>query len=526
MKRGIIFYLLVVGVFFLVACGGCGGGDDDGDDDNGGITGTPSLLVDKLGIALVPDGVELITVTARNGSGTPEGCIVACKDDSVATVVQNGSVFSVTGQDYGETSVTVTSDSGETIEIPIQVYKLDELDVGGGLILSFTSEFNWRWDDSGSGADNDGAYWHPVPPDGFHALGSLGICHYGNPSGSSYMFVVKATDDTQPLPALASPTDYELVWGDQGTGSTDDGSFWKPIPPPGYVALGLVAQSGYDKPSLDDVVCVREDLTIEGAPGKYLWSYVKLMFPDIEYFSAWQITVPDVGVHDNAYLAPGTFVAALSSTAPPVHDVMHVLKVDFPVLVAGPSQDIVPRTTSFSEPGETPPVMARTVLVPFTCVDDDLFVTLDTQLAASPFYRMERQVYFEPVNHWYNQTSLMQDNSWDYTCGITEAQSDKFWEETGISITFEAGVDVGVFSSSVSATVSRSFGHETSTSVSEFEETQVHVAANTPAGSATTVWQKYNRYIVKRHDGPKLETVGASCVYGVNSFVTTEYAGE
>ncbi|KAL6882932.1 hypothetical protein HDV57DRAFT_465618 [Trichoderma longibrachiatum] len=59
---------------------------------------------------------------------------------------------------------------------------------------------------------------------------------------------------------------YERIWKDEGSGADRDGSFWRPVAPAGYVALGDVASgAGWDAaPSVDDVWCVRGDLVTRG----------------------------------------------------------------------------------------------------------------------------------------------------------------------------------------------------------------------------------------------------------------------
>jgi hypothetical protein len=522
MRRFVTLGFAILCCFIMVfGCdnGGSGGSGSDGSD----IVSHSTLRVDKLSVSVVPGSAELVTVTATDENGDPVGCSIVCSDENVATIAHNDSVFTITGQNFGLTTVTVTSDSGEEIQIPVQVYKFDELDVDE-LILSFTTSFSWRWDDSGSGASNDGAYWHPTPPEGFHALGSLGINNYGNPNGNSYMFVVKAKNDTGPLPPLESPTDYLQVWNDSGTGSTDDGSIWKPIPPAGYVAMGLVAQSGYSEPSLDDVVCVREDLTTPGNVGAYIWDLMK-GFP-IVYFRSWQITAPDASAHENAYLAPGTFVAIVNetgSTTPPVDDdVMHVLKVKLPMLVEGPTQDFIPKLDDYDKPAdETVPRMAKAMLVPFTIVNDTGYSS-EEKLTDSPFYRLERYVYYKLLYHNYNQTSVQQENQVSIISGVTTTESESFWNETSISITAEAGVSFIGISGSISTTVSTSFGYENMTSIAELEQSEVTSTVYTAPGKAAALWQQYNRYILKRHNGINLETVSA-WEFGLDSYTVSDY---
>lgn len=136
---------------------------------------------------------------------------------------------------------------------------------GPALELAYTTEFILEWWDVGSGGDYDGAYYQPTAPVGFHALGHYGQGHYGAPVGG--MFVARELEPG----ALAQPVDYSMVWGDYGSGADWDGSFWTPVAPPGYVCLGLVAQYGYAKPALDEIRCVREDLTRPGSIGPMIW---------------------------------------------------------------------------------------------------------------------------------------------------------------------------------------------------------------------------------------------------------------
>jgi vacuolar protein sorting-associated protein 13A/C len=57
-------------------------------------------------------------------------------------------------------------------------------------------------------------------------------------------------------PALAPPLSFELVWRDSGSGARSPVTIWMPIPPPGFVALGCVAVAGDDQPVRGEVRCV------------------------------------------------------------------------------------------------------------------------------------------------------------------------------------------------------------------------------------------------------------------------------
>jgi len=103
-------------------------------------------------------------------------------------------------------------------------------------------------------------FYRPIAPAGFHALGHYGRQGSGAPCG--WMFVARELEPG----ALVEPLDYELI-GQHSSGC----SFWRPIPPQGYVALGFVAQMGPEKPDTDEIRCLREDLATPGKTGERIW---------------------------------------------------------------------------------------------------------------------------------------------------------------------------------------------------------------------------------------------------------------
>ena len=67
---------------------------------------------------------------------------------------------------------------------------------------------------------------------------------------------------------IMPPTGYELIWNTKHTRGNQDGSFWRPQAPYGYVALGDVVCNGHDPPSTQftaKYACIRDDLLSEGA---------------------------------------------------------------------------------------------------------------------------------------------------------------------------------------------------------------------------------------------------------------------
>lgn len=142
----------------------------------------------------------------------------------------------------------------------------------GPPVITFgtTSDYTALYNDKGSGADTDGGFWRPSPPDGWFFFGDYLQGNYGAPSMPS--ITVKVTNDDTDNPVLKSPTSYAQIWLDKGSGADMDGSIWMPVPPPGYVALGAVSNTGYSAPAPNKLVCMRFDLVQAGTLGQLIWS--------------------------------------------------------------------------------------------------------------------------------------------------------------------------------------------------------------------------------------------------------------
>ncbi|KAF8674367.1 hypothetical protein HU200_048197 [Digitaria exilis] len=128
-------------------------------------------------------------------------------------------------------------------------------------------------------------FYRPVGvPEGFSLLG-----HYCQPNCRplhGHLLVARActpptiASPQPPPPPLCAPRDYTLVWefragglggsGNRGNAGNcyglKDAYFWVPVPPEGYKALGCLVTTEPQKPPLDEVACVRADLTDECEP--------------------------------------------------------------------------------------------------------------------------------------------------------------------------------------------------------------------------------------------------------------------
>ncbi len=197
------------------------------------------------------------------------------------------------------------------------------------LVIGFTTNFECRWHDAGSGGKYNGAFWHPViPPDmaDFHPIGTLGWSGYGDINGLTVIAVVKDANGAAG-DALRAPEKFELVWKDEGSGATYNGSMWRPIPPEGYVALGLVCNKNWGPPPLDDVRCVRKDLVKPATPGDGIWNDEETG-SDTD-FSAWGIRANGAGAGE-IYFSPGTFIGWTSHFQPATDPNAYALQLPIP----------------------------------------------------------------------------------------------------------------------------------------------------------------------------------------------------
>ncbi|KAJ6805940.1 vacuolar protein sorting-associated protein 62-like [Iris pallida] len=136
----------------------------------------------------------------------------------------------------------------------------------GELEIAEVTKFQSIWScHQGKDKSKGATFYKPVGiPDGFFCLG-----HYGQPVDQplrGFLLVAREVSASNPagLPALHKPLDYTLVWSSYVWKEDSHGGygyFWLPCPPEGYKAVGYLVTKGPDKPSLEEVRCVRADLT-------------------------------------------------------------------------------------------------------------------------------------------------------------------------------------------------------------------------------------------------------------------------
>jgi hypothetical protein len=385
------------------------------------------------------------------------------------------------------------------------------------LAIGFTTSFRLMWNDQGSGGIHDGAFWRPIASEdmaGFYPLGDLGIKGYSDVNGKSAIAMVKDAKGSSGT-ALRPPTKFEQIWNDKGSGAKRDGSMWRPIPPDGYVALGLICNSGYSAPSLDVVRCVREDLVVPAIPGDLIWDDTRTGVR--KDFGSWQINAPDAPEAGKVNLSAGTFIGAASHTKPGIDPNAYALCLK--ILQDIPSSPLpAPILKGFSRPSpfERDTVSCLSTL-PWFAVKDPILPPV-SQLMKSPQYRLERVDRYKCIDFGYNQTSVDQKLTWSYGEGVHGGKSKEFSETTTIELGAEWKIKE-VFS--VSAKLSQSFTYTETTTQGWERMTENQVEIVVPPGKAVAAYLIQSTYRLFRADGTQLS---AAVDYDVGkSFVWSEY---
>ncbi|HEX2211284.1 MAG TPA: Vps62-related protein [Longimicrobium sp.] len=396
----------------------------------------------------------------------------------------------------------------------------------GELELAFTTGMKFRWSSEKSDAKYKGAFYHPVPPSGFYALGSVGVDYFGD-DGNIAALCVKGTVGAAGSGApLARPTGYERIWRNKGMNSKYGGACWRPLAPSGYVALGHVFGSDQDNaPSTSDIVCVRKDLVHTAYAGEFIYNTKN---SDADHkFSAWRVATPVYDGGATGLIASLGFVGNASHDAPASDAALWVLNLPFPVQTFDSPE--MPELTGYTDPGTyTEPVVDRIVTVPFTSVADTEDVdstgekvSVGWQVEHTPFYTVRREANYHRIIHFYNRNDTQQTSpSTTTTVGVSEDSSKTYSVETGIEVGFEAGVDVGV-EAQVSAKLSVVLGFSQTVSVGEFKESSVTFSIDAAPHTSGVLYAA--SYTLRLHRDDGTEVGGGLALDVPDSYLALQY---
>jgi hypothetical protein len=99
--------------------------------------------------------------------------------------------------------------------------------------------------------------WEPINTSQYRSVGHLAVKSLDKPISESILL----------KGAVETPIDFKLIWkGDNGT------TIWKPVPPDGYLALGVVFNNSTLKPIRSKYVCVAIEYADQVDLGSMVWN--------------------------------------------------------------------------------------------------------------------------------------------------------------------------------------------------------------------------------------------------------------
>lgn len=365
------------------------------------------------------------------------------------------------------------------------------------LLISFTSEFLPLWSDKGSGAHKAIGLWRPSTASDalspFFSLGDIAVDHYRNVNQSKVAAVVSDANKVDGT-ALRPPVDYQLVWHDEGTGALSNTSIWRPIPPQGYVAMGMVCGVNYDKPSRHAVRCVREDLVVASTSGELIWN--DKGSGSASDLSAWSI-IPPAATAGEIYLAPGTFVAnnSYARPGPAPYSLRLALTAQLNEL---PPTPVLTGTESPTLEETTPTV--QVCELPWFCVKDPELTVIE-QFQSSPVYRLERTDRYLLAGFGHNTEATSQPFMWTATKGELGGNAKALAFNTNVDLSQEWPAYARAFEPAFSAHLDREFTHAQRSAKGWSQPSSLEIITYIAPNKAVAAYLLHSEYCLLRQDG-------------------------
>jgi vacuolar protein sorting-associated protein 13A/C len=172
-------------------------------------------------------------------------------------------------------------------------------------------DFRRVWSDGGAFSGGEGVTaWRPVAPPGYAALGDALVRGFDPPPSALVVLDTgggggEGLGQPRGMPLVKAPRAYELAWSDGNPRAELRACMWRPVPHPGYLAMGCVVTIG-EAPPRRGIKCLRADAAAPApAPRAPLWA-VKRADKSLPPLAVWTV--------DERL---GTFVVEASERASP-----------------------------------------------------------------------------------------------------------------------------------------------------------------------------------------------------------------
>ncbi|KAF1843859.1 uncharacterized protein K460DRAFT_387813 [Cucurbitaria berberidis CBS 394.84] len=344
----------------------------------------------------------------------------------------------------------------------------------GNLRVTLTKDFDWVYNDKGSGAKLNGSFIHAKSQGDLRPLGTYAYAGFDDQSNKRATLLVGNVPNGSGTPAVASPTSYTMMWDARSSESNNDGSIWKANAPSGYVALGDICVNNYASPSTNAMWCVRSDLALQSEfSPDCIWSdsYSK----DKTDVSIWPILSPPANTEGSDHIPAinDLFIASTTYNQPdysrakflvlPYPNDFKRFTADLPTF----TKDTIPHEGDIF--AETPQCA---VVLPFTA----FFPATDTpslERIQHPFVTLQRRTawYVEDVAR--NAADEPMTQATTITKGVSETQSQEMTNSAGVEISASKGIRL--IKGEIEASLNYQFTATESSSTTEYSEvTKTH----------------------------------------------------
>lgn len=370
------------------------------------------------------------------------------------------------------------------------------------------ADFNVIWSSERGDTAIDFYRYSGSRTDGFLPLGDYAITDRV-PFGKQPIMLL-APDANNPG-ALAHPVDFEWILDDAGSGNSNDISYWWPIAPEGYQAVGVVF--GADKPATQNYWCVNNSfLQNVGTQGNWSDSGSHWKHHDGSLSSpAINATAPS----NSLFLTPTTFLSNEYSgnTGSAKAFCLVVDKLFLPMPTLTPTQPSYADT--FGIGSATPQSVVNVAVIPASVVVDH---SVGAEPDAAPFYYLAGQSSFLCTNAFSAPSGGKYSK--EIAIGTTAISSKAFQETNGVTVSASVGIaagDKGGFNAQLSVSYTYEMQVTTSDSLQNDTRTTEAIELNVSPSNRVLMWQKNVEFVTIRTDGTRM----VNAVYGTQETALT-----
>lgn len=371
-------------------------------------------------------------------------------------------------------------------------------------------------------------------------------------------------------------SNFKLIYNNKNTSASKNGSFWQPIPPSGFTALGsLGINSNDDVNGLNWSMCVKAaDNPSKPKPLASPVSFEKIWSSDGAggtSASCWRPVPPSGYVSMGDVFVQGNNTPYASSVACVREDYtilgalgneiwndsgtglknnIDIYSINSPQniniqsqvgyftantfaannkyspitgsclalpLVSTVTQVSPPTLTGVKYPNLDTAVIDRKLCVPFTAIlDSDR--TIDWKVKNSPFYYVQRMAQYQLVLFDFNQQNSEQHTTYTVSTGINSDQCKAFGDKTGINMS----VDSGIKSINPAAAVSYSYkmGWGNISTLRLLQQNTQDLVLTIPPNTAAAAWVLNYTLCIARQSG---ECLPQEINFNVNAHSQCQY---